>query len=228
MPRPSKTSRPAASRDGDEHAGGSLSLGEQAYVAVKRMILSHELRPGEHINVGQLCQRLDLGRSPIHLATHRLAREGLVEILPRKGLLVKAETLDGFLELIAARQLIEPFLTGLAVDHMRPEIVQQLQELVDAGWERYRAKDHAGGMEIDRRFHHLLYETADNRTLSDFAALLLDRSMLLWFRPKVDAGERANVAELEDLLDCIRRGDRAGAVRTMEAHVGSIRQKYLG
>ena len=74
----------------------------------------------------------------------------------------------------------------------------------------------------------MLYDTADNRTLSDFAALLLDRSMLLWFRPKVDAGERANVAELEDLLDCIRRGDRDGAVRTMDAHVGSIRQKYLG
>jgi len=223
MPRASKTSRTAA-----EHAVAAPPLGEQAYVAVKKMILSHELRPGEHINVAQLCQRLGLGRSPIHLATHRLAREGLVEILPRKGLLVKAETLDGFVELIAARQLIEPFLTGLAVDRMRPEIIDRLQELVDKGWERYRQKDHAGGMEIDRRFHHMLYDAADNRTLSDFAALLLDRSMLLWFRPKVDAGERANVAELEDLLDCIRRGDREGAVRTMEAHVGSIRQKYLG
>ena len=223
MPRASKTSRTAA-----QHAIAAPSLGEQAYVAVKKMILSHELRPGEHINVAQLCQRLGLGRSPIHLATHRLAREGLVEILPRKGLLVKAETLDGFVELIAARQLIEPFLTGLAVDRMRPEIIDRLQELVDKGWERYRQKDHAGGMEIDRRFHHMLYDAADNRTLSDFAALLLDRSMLLWFRPKVDAGERANVAELEDLLDCIRRGDREGAVRTMEAHVGSIRQKYLG
>jgi len=227
MPRPSKTSRSPAG-DGAGHDVSALSLGEQAYVAVKKLILSHALRPGEHINVAQLCERLGLGRSPVHLATHRLAREGLVEILPRKGMLVKAETLDGFLELIAARQLVEPFLTGLAVDNMRPEIVEQLQALVATGWERYRQKDHQGGMEVDRRFHHLLYDTAGNRTLAEFAALLLDRSMLLWFRPKVDAAERANVAELEDLLDCIRRGDREGAVRTMEAHVGSIRRKYLG
>ncbi|VCU70832.1 HTH-type transcriptional regulator McbR [Pigmentiphaga humi] len=227
MPKTAKTVRPPASQPANDDVG-ARSLGEQAYVAVKKLILSHQLRPGEQINVAQLCERLGLGRSPVHQATHRLAREGLVDILPRKGLLVKAESLDGFLELMTARQLIEPFLTGLAVDNMRPEVVEELRALVEAGWEHYRRKDHPAGMEVDRRFHHLIYAAAGNRTLADIAASLLDRCMLLWFRPKVDAAERANVAELEELLEYIERGDREEAVRTMENHVGAVRRKFLG
>ena len=106
-------------------------LGEQAYVAFKRLILTRELKPGEHVNVAQLSEQLGLGKNPIHLAAHRLAREGLVEILPRKGILVRAETLDSFLELIAARELVEPYLTAEAIEYMTPEIFEQLDALVE-------------------------------------------------------------------------------------------------
>lgn len=192
------------------------------------MLLTHELRPGDSINVAQLCEQLHLGRSPIHLAIHRLNREGLLAVIPRKGILVKAETLESFLELIAARQLVEPHLTVLAMDRLSPELVHKLEQIVATGWEHHRRQDRMGGMEIDRAFHQTLYQSAGNEILSEFAGHLLDRSMRLWYRPAPSDDEAPNVAELEALLATIKKGDKAAAAQMMEAHIGSIRQKFLG
>src|SRR5574344_1535579 len=97
-------------KKGDGPESLSLPLAEKAYIAIKKMILENELKPGDQINVAQLCTLLSIGRSPIHQAIHRLDREGLVAILPRKGILIKAETIDSFLSLIDSRLLVEPYL----------------------------------------------------------------------------------------------------------------------
>ncbi len=207
--------------------GPASSLGEQAYVAIKRLILTRELKPGDQVNVAQLSTHLELGRNPIHLAIHRLDREGLVAILPRKGILIKAETLDSFLELIESRQLIEPYLTGLAVERATPELTAKLQEILDQGWERFHAQDRLGSMEVDRIFHQTIYESAGNSLLAEFALQLLDRSMRLWFRPAAPDGGKPNVAELAELAESIKHGDKEAAISQMKEHIGSVQRKYL-
>lgn len=206
----------------------AASLGEQAYVAIKRMILTRQLNPGDQVNVAQLSEQLELGRNPIHLAIHRLDREGLVAIMPRKGILVKAETLDSFLELIAARQLVEPYLTGLAVERATPELLEKLQQLLDKGWEHHKAQNRLGSMEIDRLFHQTLYESSGNDILAEFASRLLDRSMRLWFRPAATAPATPNIAELQTLFETLGRGDKEAAIKQMAEHIGSVQRKYLG
>jgi len=203
------------------------SLAEQAYIAVKRMILSGELMAGEQINVAMLADQLNLGRSPVHMAIHRLDREGLVAIIPRKGILVKSETLESFLELIAARQLIEPYLTEQAMNHVSPELFANLDELIATGWKHHRDGNRIGGMEIDRLFHQTLYEASGNNILADFAGQLLDRSMVLWFRAPTHDEKQPNVAELESLLRAIKNNDKATAVASMVQHIASVRNKYL-
>jgi DNA-binding GntR family transcriptional regulator len=204
-----------------------VPLGEQAYIIIKKMILDMDLRPGDYISVALLSKRLSLGRSPVHIALHRLDREGLVEILPRKGILVKAETANGFVELVSARLLIEPYLTGLAAERADDELIADLEKLIVAGRKFFRAKDRQGGMHIDRLFHQRIYEASGNKTLTDFAALLLDRSIRLWFIPMFETSiENANITQLEDLCETIKRRDKEGAISKMQAHIGAIRKKF--
>lgn len=222
-----QSDRPSARRPAPK-ALKRLPLGEQAYLAIKKMILENELRPGDQVKTVELSERLSLGRSPIHLALHRLDREGLIEILPRKGILVKGETLDTFLDLIAARELVEPYLTGSAAARVTPELTDTLEDLIAEGWTSHKNGDRQGSMEIDRRFHQALYDAAGNKLLSEFAAQLLDRSMRLWFIPRTGASTQPNVKELEMLLDAVKSGDADRAAQKMLDHVGSIRSKFLG
>jgi len=204
-----------------------VPLSEQAYVAIKRLILRRELQAGDRLTEALLCERLSLGRNPVHIALHRLQREGLVEIVPRKWIVVRGETLDGFLELWNARLLIEPYLTELAAARADPALVDGLRSLLAEGRRHLRKGDRLAFMEIDRAVHRRLYEASGNRLLSDFANLLLDRSMRVWFEPAPAPHSDADtLAELDRLIDAVSRGEGAEARELMAEHVGALRHSF--
>ncbi|NYT25063.1 GntR family transcriptional regulator [Alcaligenaceae bacterium] len=205
----------------------SISLGEQAYIAIKSMILRRELRPGDQINVAQLSEKTGLGRSPINLAIHRLEREGLVDILPRKGVLVKSETLESFMELVSARLLIEPYLTGLAVEQADAELINRLKELIQKGRECHNNNEPVGVMLVDRMFHQMLYQQAGNSILAELAQGLLDRSMRIWFQPTAAQNRSSNIEDLEELYLHIKNGDKESASSMMYKHINSLKKRML-
>ena len=64
------------------------SLADKAYTQLEEMIVTLQLAPGAVLSEPALGERLNIGRTPVREALHRLAREGLILILPRKGILV--------------------------------------------------------------------------------------------------------------------------------------------
>lgn len=82
-------------------------------------------------------------------------------------------------------------------------------------------------MEIDRAVHQRIYQASGNGLLADFASLLLDRSMRLWFAPLVGRYEDdRTMDELAALVDAIARHDPAAARRLMAEHIGSLRNNF--
>lgn len=147
--------------------------------------------------------------------------------MPRKGILVRSETLESFFELINARLLVEPYLTEQAVDNITQDQIEKLEALITKGWEHHNNNDRLGSMQVDRLFHQTVYESSGNTILADFASQLLDRSMVLWFRSPGTQAEQPNVAELELLLETIKKKDKLGAIEFMQKHVSSVRNKFL-
>ena len=64
------------------------TLTDKAYIQLEEMIVTLQLAPGQVLSESELGEQLEIGRTPIREALQRLAREGLVTILPRKGILV--------------------------------------------------------------------------------------------------------------------------------------------
>ncbi len=203
-------------------------LSERAYVAIKQLVLDGELKAGERVTEALLCERLSLGRNPVHIAVHRLHREGLVEIVPRKNIVIRGETMASFVELWNARLLVEPHLTELAAARADAPLLDALHELLAVGRRRHRAGDRRGCMEIDRAVHQRVYEASGNRLLAEFAGLLLDRSMRLWFAPFVGRYQEDDrtIEELAALVEAIERRDPAGARRLMAEHIGSLHHHF--
>ena len=69
-------------------AAAASSLSDQAYYRLRELIITLELPPGSAINERDLMERTNLGRTPIREALRTLANERLVEIFPRRGVLV--------------------------------------------------------------------------------------------------------------------------------------------
>jgi DNA-binding transcriptional regulator YhcF (GntR family) len=108
-----------------------LSLQHSAYREIKRRIVTAVYRPGEQINTAQICAQLRIGRTPVHLAIHRLETEGLIEILPRRGIVVKPIDRAQMMELIEARHMIEPEVAALASARASDREFATMREILD-------------------------------------------------------------------------------------------------
>jgi len=203
--------------------GARRSLTEIAYAAIKERILSLELRPGQFVNEQALCAMLGLGRMPVHQAVHRLAADQLLDVLPRKGLVIRADSLNEVLALLEARCAVEPNIAALAAERAQPGEVKAMRRLLAESRrlvdQRYRREF----MAFDRSFHQAVAEAAGNSILVDAQRPLHERSVRVWaIRVWAPDGLRLTQREHEAVLDAIVRRDPDGARAAMRAHLEAL------
>ena len=90
------------------------SLSSVAYAQVRRKILLHELRAGDPVNEASLARQFELGRTPVREAVLRLAREGLLRIIPRKGIIVTELNIETLRFVFETRSPCESQIARLA------------------------------------------------------------------------------------------------------------------
>ena len=92
----------------DSQSKTSLKL--QAYQYLKTKILNCEYRPNEFLNEQKLCAEMgNISRTPMRDALGRLEQEGLITILPKKGLMVSGITEEDVHSMFEMRLLVEPY-----------------------------------------------------------------------------------------------------------------------
>lgn len=221
-------SNPRATRSGGAEGERARPLTVQAYDAIKKLILSMELRPGQFLNESTLSERLGIGRMPVHQATHRLQAEGLLEVIPRKGLVVRSDSLHDILELLEARMAMEPNITALAAERISKQEVVELQALLDRSRSLVSQSQREAFRVIDRAFHTTVGNGAGNRILADTLRPLHERSDLIWhLRIMPDEGLEVTQREHEAILVAIIKHDAHAAREAMQAHLISLHKRVL-
>lgn len=208
----------AAKRNVEATPAGSLS--EEAYRTLKWKILRMELAPGSFLNELELASSTGFGRSPIHQALHRLQHDGLVEIRPRKGVLVRTWSPQHIRDLIETRVPVEVAAVRLAAERATDAEIKSMQALLATGPRMIAESDRDGLLRLDQEFHRLLVTASRNPVLAEVAKSLHQRSTLLWFVPISDKQEYEVVqAQHEGILAAVRARDPAAAAAAMRAHL---------
>ncbi len=201
------------------------SLQQSAYREIKRRIVTAAYRPGEQINTNLICSQLQLGRTPVHLAIHRLEGEGLIEIMPRRGVVVKPIDRAQMLEMIEARHMIEPEIAALAAVRASDQEFAAMRAILDRIPAIAEAGDAEQFMEVDLEFHRSMAVAARNHPLAEFLSGTHDHCARLYF---VSASRESHnpriIGEHEEIFAALVRRD-SGAVRAMmQNHVESLRK----
>jgi len=221
VPNTRKPCGPEAATSGP----GRTSLAEQAYLALREEVLGHCLPVGELLNERWLCDRLGYGRTPVHQALLRLHQEGLIQVVPRKGVLVRPDSISRILDLLDARSIIEPVLAGRAAERASSADVDSLRQLASDHDVR---SDAAGGavdrfVERDRAFHARLAEIGGSPVLVEMQKTVHEQSMRFWYSNlwrTLDEGKAAD--EHAAVIAAIAQGDAQRAAAAMAAHIAEI------
>lgn len=198
----------------------SGSLADDAYRLLKWKILSMELGPGSFLNEQELAATTGFGRTPIHQALHRLKYDGLVDIRPRKGVLVRTWSPTDIRHLVEARKPLEEAVVRLAADRATDAEIEATRALLATGHGLIAASDRDGLLRLDQEFHRALARMSRNPVLAEVVESLHQRSTLLWFIPIADRTEyQAVQAQHEAILMAVAEHRPDDAVVAMRAHL---------
>jgi DNA-binding GntR family transcriptional regulator len=197
----------------------SESLADKAYVAIRGLIVSLELPPGSVLNERALIERLGIGRTPVREALRRLAQERLVEVFPRRGMIVTAVEIRDLASLSEVRAVLESEAARLAAERATPTERKELDALI-AELDRHDGLDQRGLMAFDERIHKTIYRCAHNAFLAETLAQYYVLALRIWHLALEQAEElEAAVKEHRALLVAIRDGKGERAAQIIRRHV---------
>jgi DNA-binding GntR family transcriptional regulator len=221
--RATKKSRASPATKKKIGAGKALHL--QAYEQLKHHIFTLHFKPGEYLNEAHLSKVLKLGRTPIHQALSRLALEGMVQVIPRKGIIVKGVSLNDVMEIIEVRLVNEMCCARLAATRREQRDIDEMKRVLAEARNENAVLDVERQMMLDRDFHLALSSAAKNQVLADILTTLHDHSLRFWF---ISLREREHHAAVQDqhqaILDAIIAQDPGAASKAIQNHIESFRK----
>lgn len=199
----------------DEQAAASAgqdSLSYKAYMLLEEMIVTLKLAPGSTVSEAALSKQLDIGRTPIREALQRLAREGLVVVLPRRGVLVSDINVKTQLKLLEVRREVERLIARTAARRATEAERTRFNELAEGFEDAADHNDETRFMRLDHEFNNLELVAARNAFAASAMGLMSGLSRRFWYIHYVQVGDMPLAAKLHaQVAKAIANRDETGA-----------------
>ncbi len=140
---------------------GIGSLVEQTYVLLRRQIINLSLPPESALVEQEVANILKISKTPVREAIIRLAKEGLVQVVPKSGSYVTAVSLERYFEARFIRTQLETgCVRRLATRGISRAEEVKLKSLLTQARQALKNNDNGRFLELDEEFHHALFECA--------------------------------------------------------------------
>jgi DNA-binding GntR family transcriptional regulator len=198
-------------------AKGVQTLTEEAYTQIEERIVTLRLKPSEVLSEQALSASLKIGRTPIREALQRLAREGLIIVLPRKGILVSDINPRNQLLVLEVRRELERLLSRSGAERGTKEEKEQLAETARAMDSAGKNNDDIAFMRLDRDLNQLMLEAAHNDYATRAMKLLQGLSRRFWYMHYREAADLPLCAKLHaEQARAIAKGNAARAAKASD------------
>ena len=165
---------------GGQRAFRSVSLVDQITNALRDHILTGRFKGGDQLLEDSLKNEFGISRTPLREAFRVLEKEGLVEILPRKGTFVRRISRQDIEENFPVRAMLEGLAARLAYANLSNQDIDEMEEVFEYMKEAAQRKDFIDYAKHHLTFHEIFINASNNETL--IALLHNLRMNRLWHR----------------------------------------------
>jgi len=193
---------------------------EQAYKKIKDMLKTGELKPGDVTSVNELMSKFKIGRSPLRDAVLRLSDEGIIQVLPRKGIFIKGINSKEVKELFQLRLAIELFAVECIIDNYDEKSLNELEKVLLDQQKSAEKNDNDGFMIADENFHKKLVGMLNNSKMNQILEESRRRLSLYGFKTLTFHNNMIESAEEhKKILDAIKNKDKKKAREEIAKHL---------
>lgn len=195
---------------------------ERVYLYVREQILRGRFAGGSFVEEEEISSALGVSRTPVREAFHRLEAERFIDLLPRRGALVRQVTAQELLDLYEARRMIE----GHAIQRICREeipVPPQMTTILNA-IEALPQDDYFERIELNRRFHFVMVAAVGNVVLSElYQSLGARQQRVAMTAISTDPSRTTRISrEHQALLAALSVWNEAEALAILEQHLRPI------
>jgi DNA-binding GntR family transcriptional regulator len=200
------------------------NLSEDAYTVVRDILLQGDVyNPGDKVNVDELCSELGISRTPLWAAIYRFEAEGILEIVPRRGVYLVNYDAERVLDIYMSRQALEGMAARLAATKITDLQLSLLQRNIDQQRTALASGDTGSYYTSALEFHEEILRAANNRTLerllrSVFSQIRVMRSQ----RNSIPTHLPRSCSDHERILKALRKRDPDLAEQEARNHIKDL------
>ena len=197
-----------------------LPLRDVVFNTLRQAILIGELKPGERLMEIHLADRLGVSRTPIREAIHKLEREGLVTIVPRRGAEVAQITEKSMNDVLEVRRALDALCVELACDRITEEELADLKTACDRFEQCVRTGDSKKIAQADAALHDIIVRATGNQRLIQLVNNLSEQMYRYRFEYIKDSSQHQTLVEEHRIIyQSIVRKDKKTAAEAARTHI---------
>lgn len=206
------------------------SLSEEVLGRLREMIVRGRFRPGDQLSETMLAEAFGVSRGPVREALSQLQQEGLVVLERHRGARVTRISQEDVEELYELRISLEQLAIKRAVRRITGDELARIDSLASSYGDAVGERAIAEAVDIDMKFHDLIYQPARHTRLYSCWSNLL-RSQIHTFVLScslVDPGYMEPcVPEHVEICDALRDRDKERAAKLIDSHLRSAHERLL-
>jgi DNA-binding GntR family transcriptional regulator len=204
------------------------SLQDLAYASIKEGILTLGFLPGVQLSEAELAEQLQVSKTPVREALKRLEQEGLVHIVPRRGVFVTEISVLDIREISEVRGT----LIGLAAEYAARTVsdadLEEARAILEAGDLALEQGNDEQWLKENEQFHNWLMSKADNKRLRRLLANLDEQFQRVQrLAASMPGGLVDSNQEHYDILRAISSRDPEIAASTARQHVEKVGERSI-
>lgn len=181
------------------------TLHEEISTRLRDLIIEGHLEAGSRINEVEVCVRLGVSRTPLREAIRTLASEGLVELVPAKGAIVRRFSVTDVRHMLEAIKALEQFAGRLACQRASADDIARIVDIHTAMMSRYKSRNRLAYYKLNQAIHSEIVRIADNTAIAEMHAILQARLKHIRYIGNRDTDKWAGaVAEHEEMIRALQ------------------------
>lgn len=207
-------------------------LRQQVLEALRRAIVTGHLAPGQRLTERALIEMLAVSRTVIREALRQLEAEGLIEIIPNKGPVVRELSATEAKDLYRIRAVLEGLAARLFAENADEAMVGALEEALQAIVSAYQGESGELALDAKTKFYDLLYRGTASETLTAMLSQVQAR-IWRWRAVGLTHPQRTarrldeSVENLRAMVNAINDGDGDAAERIARNEVSRAAEEVM-
>ena len=193
---------------------------EKIFRTLRDRIVYLEYPPGKLIPEKELCEEFGVSRTPLREAIKKLKEMKLVNVIPRYGTYVSPVDINEVRSAFEVKIKLEGLAGEVAAKRITHDKLEEMKALIHEADALLKEDGHRHLIEIDTRFHEIIYTATQNPILQEILENLHSRCARLWnsaLSGLIPVSIIIN--QLKEIYSSLEHRDRERASQLMEQHV---------